>query len=932
MKKITLLLMTIMISTIAWSQCTTGGAYQGATLVNDGSWEVQSGCNFTGEYSETTNVIDGDMYSFRSEIATDFLTVTSSDGAIVYGFGVQPLTLTIDTSGDLNDQALRVYYHDDAACATSSTCRDTDVRNDTVASNACPDPTDFAVSSITDATAELSWTEPGVVSVSYNVEVYASGESAANGNTAIFADAAVSGLSVMATGLTATTDYDAYIMTTCSGTTTMSMLLGPVSFTTTAACSDASGIASANLTDTSADITWTAGTGNDSALVEVYAVGESAANGDTPVYTNAAASGGTDTATGLMADTSYDAYVTGFCGATSTTVQGPSTFTTTPAAPVCGGAFVDSGGSSADYSSGETITWTICPDNAGDVVTVDFSFFSSENNGTGCYDGLTIYNGADATATTFDPPAGGTIWCWDRDDATPSGSGDLQGMQIISTDASGCLTFVFTSDGSVTREGWEAAVTCGPPAACAAPTSLVVDTLTDTQIDVSWNDETGATLGFEIELGAPSFAPGTGAEIEAATTGVGVTMQSFTALTAETDYEIYVRSNCDANGFSDWVGPLAFTTPATPPVNDDCDNAIALTVNPDLENGTVTAGTTFGATASSQADAITGTPNNDVWYSFVATNADHRVELLNVVNQGGGTSTSTDMGMGVYDSTAGCDALVLTDDSDPNTLNLTGLTIGTSYVVRVYGWFSSVQNNNFDISVGTAPPPPAAPDNDDCDNAEALTVNLDYDNGVVTAGTTEGATASTQADDVSGTPNTDVWFTFEAVYDAHRISLLNVENQGGGTSTSTDMGMGVYDLTSGCDALVFVDTSDPDTLNLTDLTPGTTYAVRVYGWFSSVQYNNFNISVGSDPALSIDDLENESAFTYYPNPVKNTLTLNAQNTIENVTVYNMLGQEVLRSTPNTVDSDLDMSSLEAGAYFVKVTIANVTQTVRVIKQ
>ncbi|WP_422104980.1 T9SS type A sorting domain-containing protein [Winogradskyella sp.] len=83
--------------------------------------------------------------------------------------------------------------------------------------------------------------------------------------------------------------------------------------------------------------------------------------------------------------------------------------------------------------------------------------------------------------------------------------------------------------------------------------------------------------------------------------------------------------------------------------------------------------------------------------------------------------------------------------------------------------------------------------------------------------------------------------------------------------------------------------------------------------------------------LSVPEVEG-NAFSYYPNPVENTLTLKAQNTIETVTMYNMLGQEVLRATPNSVDSNIDMSGLQTGAYFVKVTIANTTQTVRVIKQ
>jgi hypothetical protein len=49
-------------------------------------------------------------------------------------------------------------------------------------------------------------------------------------------------------------------------------------------------------------------------------------------------------------------------------------------------------------------------------------------------------------------------------------------------------------------------------------------------------------------------------------------------------------------------------------------------------------------------------------------------------------------------------------------------------------------------------------------------------------------------------------------------------------------------------------------------------------------------------------------------------------------MYNMLGQVVLKATPNSISSDLDTYSLQTGTYFVQVTIANVTKTVRIIKQ
>jgi hypothetical protein len=172
-------------------------------------------------------------------------------------------------------------------------------------------------------------------------------------------------------------------------------------------------------------------------------------------------------ATGLVGDNSYQFYVQADCGVDGTSAwAGPFSFSTPYVAvpPDCtNGIFLDSGGASGNYSDNENITYTICPDMAGDAVNVEFTFFSTENNGaTACYDGLTVHDGPDNTAPTIDPAGGGTIWCFDRNDVPADGTGDLQGMTIVSSDPSGCLTFVFTSDGSVQRPGWEANITCAP--------------------------------------------------------------------------------------------------------------------------------------------------------------------------------------------------------------------------------------------------------------------------------------------------------------------------------------------------------------------------------------------------------------------------------------------------------------------------------------
>lgn len=72
--------------------------------------------------------------------------------------------------------------------------------------------------------------------------------------------------------------------------------------------------------------------------------------------------------------------------------------------------------------------------------------------------------------------------------------------------------------------------------------------------------------------------------------------------------------------------------------------------------------------------------------------------------------------------------------------------------------------------------------------------------------------------------------------------------------------------------------------------------------------------------------------SYYPNPVLGQLTINAKEVIEQVVVYNMLGQEVVNDTWNTQTGTINMASLKQGAYLVKIIAGNANKTVTVIKK
>jgi hypothetical protein len=233
----------------------------------------------------------------------------------------------------------------------------------------------------------------------------------------------------------------------------------------------------------------------------------------------------------------------------------------------------------------------------------------------------------------------------------------------------------------------------------------------------------------------------------------------------------------------------------------------------------------------------------------------------------------------------------------------------------------------------TCPQPPPA--NDDCLAATALTAGAVYGDNPQD-GTLIGATDSGFTNSCGGSATNDVWYTV-VVPSSGDLTIETGADVATGT-TGNDTAMEIYTSDTDCTGVFTSVDCDDDgaatgaysSMELTGLTAGETLYIRVWG-FGDDEFEPFSISAFS-ASLSVDTLENQAAFTYFPNPVKNTLTLNAQNTIENLTVYNMLGQVVLKATPNSISSDLDTSSLQTGTYFVQVTIANVTKTVRVIKQ
>ena len=70
----------------------------------------------------------------------------------------------------------------------------------------------------------------------------------------------------------------------------------------------------------------------------------------------------------------------------------------------------------------------------------------------------------------------------------------------------------------------------------------------------------------------------------------------------------------------------------------------------------------------------------------------------------------------------------------------------------------------------------------------------------------------------------------------------------------------------------------------------------------------------------------------YPNPANNVLNIEAKANIENVSIYNLLGQEIISKSVNNSTATLDISNLQVGVYVVKSSIDGKIASSRLIKE
>ena len=465
---------------------------------------------------------------------------------------------------------------------------------------ACPAPSNFTVTTTVDTEATFTWEVVAEAVNGYTLSVFDAGADPTL-DTAVYTEAVAAGIvTATATGLAIDSGYDAYLVSDCDTNRLSQENL--LSFTTPFPAPECGGLyldsggSAGNYQPNELTVTTiTPDVPGEAVTVTFTYVDIEVGGPNGGCWDFLTVYDGPDTTFPVLAQTlcgeeSGDGGQAGEPGSilsigdsfTSSDPSGALTFVfdsdgsvqetgwsadvTCAVPPVgCGDTYYDEGGVDGDYLASEATVTTISPDVAGDAVTVTFTYVdieSSPGTGTqdGCWDYLTVYNGPD---TTF--PVLAQTLCGEEsgDGGVPSDPNSLLsvGDTFTSTDPSGSLTFVFTSDTSVQETGWVADVTCAPIVIpCPEVENFTVENVTETTADLSWDAAEGAIFydwavfiaGADIEVDNPVAFENT-----TATTGTAQ------GLIPGVSYDAYIQTDCGGNNnVSDVVGPITFTTTA----------------------------------------------------------------------------------------------------------------------------------------------------------------------------------------------------------------------------------------------------------------------------------------------------------------------------------------------------------------------------------
>ena len=519
--------------------------------------------------------------------------------------------------------------------------------------------------------------------------------------------------------------------------------------------------------------------------------------------------------------------------------------------------------------------WTSVPDWNTEVATADEVFTSSTYSiptGTGWkevpFTTPFIWNGTDNIAVFVE---------WDRSSAP---TGNIGWGRSTTTDANA------TRVGSAGLNALILLINSNRPllqltimpSACWKPSGLTLDNLTATSAEFSWTASADETDGYNWAVMASGSHPDSDTPIVSGSTASGIVTAAVTQLNPNTAYSIFVQADCGSD-LSFWEGPLNILTPIIPPSNDECDDAIMLTMGIDFDDEAVISNN-LGATNDPNdpfpsCDSFNFASNGkDVWYTVTIPASGNVFVETRSSNDPGMNNT----GMEIYSGICGNLALIECNADDGegffSLIELTGQTPGEILLVRVWGYNNHA--GEFLISAYNYTIVCNAPTNVTLEEA-----GIDFAEFSWTASAAE--------------TNGYEWEVFNAGDDP--MVDPSVASGTVATGVTTVIVTGLDENT----AYDFYVRTDCDPNGMSD-------------WEGPLSFT-------TDDGAGVGDF-GISTVVFYPNPMGDVVNVTAQVEIEKVTIYSLTGQKIIEQRVGGTNAQIDVSYFASAPYFMQVTTAN----------
>ncbi len=443
---------------------------------------------------------------------------------------------------------------------------------------------------------------------------------------------------------------------------------------------------------------------------------------------------------------------------------------------------------------------------------------------------------------------------------------------------------------------------------CPVPSNALTENITINKATLKW-DAGGSEQTWQIEFGIDGFVRNNGNIIK-----VNTTNYTLKDLDASTTYQYYIRANCGSNTIdnSEWIGPFSFTTediicpvPSNLSISNVSKNGA--TLNWDVNENEQSWEIEYGIDGFSQNN---GTKTDVNTNNYVFTNLEASTVYQYYIRTNCGETIDASDWIGPFSFQTLCDAI-----SAPFHEKFT-----SSVIPECWG-LNETNNWNFNTdAIYNSNPIDDHSNNGNSNYAWISNSTLNDSNSL--------KTGFINISNLNSPTLQFALFSQNSVNNEYNTVTVKLHDSSGKSITLMELQGKTEDGWETFDFNINNYTTNDNDIQVEFIVTKNNASIS--------SDNNIlidDIKVDEEASLSTENIDIIKGFSFYPNPVKNTLIIKSNEIITKLEIYNLVGQKLIikKLKDEKQINNLDVSELSSGSYLIKAYANKKVKTFRIIK-